>query len=267
MPRHRILPSVTLIASVAFSLVMGANVLAQPASTPAASRLAKTAPADLGGPAWSSLTAAQRQALAPLERDWSGIDGPRKTKWLEIAARYHSLPADEQRRLQERMTEWARLTPAERGRARLSFQEAKQLTPHERQARWEAYQALPEDQRKALAARARRPVADRTNDRPRTGASAPLAAVPKQSTAGPSAPTRPMVKPVAPTVVQAAPGATTTLMTKSPTPPAHQHPGQPKIVASPTHVDRSTLLPKGGPQAPVAPHAAAAGANASSPHP
>lgn len=266
MSRRRILLPATLIASVAFSLVMGQQVQAQPASSSSAARAAKPSPSDLGGPAWSSLTAAQRQALSPLERDWSSIDGSRKSKWLEIAARYPALPPDEQRRLQERMTEWARLTPAERGRARLSFQEAKQLSPQERQARWEAYQALPEDQRKALAERARPTAAERGYDKPRPAvASAPLAAVPKQTTAA-SAPPRPVVKPVAPTVVQAAPGATTTLMTKSPTPPPHQHPGQPKIVASPTHVDRSTLLPKGGPQAPIASQARAGGA-ASSPHP
>ncbi|WP_395700087.1 DUF3106 domain-containing protein [Aquabacterium sp.] len=267
MPRRLILVlPATLFASVAFSLVVGAGALAQSASAPAAARNGKLASSELGGPSWSSLTAAQRQALAPLERDWSGIDGQRKSKWLEIASRYASLPADEQRRLQARMTEWARLTPAERGRARLSFQEAKQLSPHERQTRWEAYQALPEDQRKALAARARRANPERGAERSRLGASAPLAAVPKQT--GTNAPARAAVKPVAPTVVQAAPGATTTLMTRSPSPPPHQHPGQPKIVASPTHVDRSTLLPKGGPQAPAAPQAAATGgATASSPHP
>jgi hypothetical protein len=41
-------------------------------------------------------------------------------------------------------------------------------------------------------------------------------------------------------------------MTKTPSPPPHQKPGQPKIAASPNQVDRSTLLPKHGPQAAVA---------------
>jgi hypothetical protein len=56
-------------------------------------------------------------------------------------------------------------------------------------------------------------------------------------------------KPVAPTVVQAKPGATTTLMTTTAEPPAHHRPGQPKIAAKPGQVDRSTLLPRSGPQA------------------
>lgn len=229
---------------------------AQPAPSPAPAKPAvKTTSPDTSGPQWHQLSPAQRQALAPLQKDWSGIDGPRKAKWLEIAARYPSLPPGEQQRLQARMTEWARMTPTERGRARLSFQEAQQLSPQQRQERWEAYKALPEDERRALAERAK-PVAPR----PAAAASAPLEGVVPKRTAAASAPAqRAGVKPVAPTVVQVAPGATTTLMTKTPSPPPHQKPGQPKIVASPSQVDRATLLPKDGPQAPIASQAAASG--------
>jgi hypothetical protein len=239
--RQRIVGPATLIIGVAFSLVLLTGAPAQPASgTP---RTSKTS-TEAGSPAWSALSQQQRSALAPLERDWARIDASRKQKWLEIANRYPSMPPDERERMQQRMGEWARMTPAERGQARLSFQEAKQLSPQQRQARWEAYQALPEDERRALASRAQ-PKADKV----KPAASAPLAAVPKQNLAA-SRPAQGIHgKPVAPTVVQAKPGATTTLMTKSPTPPAHQQPGQPKINATPGQVDRSTLLPKGGPQA------------------
>ena len=58
----------------------------------------------------------------------------------------------------------------------------------------------------------------------------------------------PLVKPVAPTIVQAKPGATTTLMTRPATPAAHLHPGQPTIAAKPDQVNRNTLLPRRGPQ-------------------
>lgn len=200
------------------------------------------------GPAWGALTAQQRSVLAPLQRDWASIDASRKAKWLEVAARFPSLPAAEQQRVQVRMAEWARLTPAERGRARLSFQETKQLSGEQKQQRWEAYQALPDEERKALAARAK-PADDRARApvRPAT----PLdVAQPKQTASAPrvAAPAA-LVKPVAPTIVQAKPGATTTLMTKPVAPPAHQLPGQPKIAAKPGQVDRRTLLPQSGPQA------------------
>jgi hypothetical protein len=48
--------------------------------------------------------------------------------------------------------------------------------------------------------------------------------------------------------VQAGPGATTTLVTRRPTPPAHQQTGLPKIAATPEFVNKSTLLPQRGPQ-------------------
>ncbi len=219
----RVLLATLLIASVALP------ALAQP---PVAAASGATA----GGPAWSSLSPPQRQALAPLERDWASIDEPRKAKWLEFASRFHRLPADEKERVQQRMSEWARMSPAERSRARLNFQESRQFTPEEIHRRWEAYQALPAEERKALA------------ERPQAAApSAGASRSPAASQGGPAQ--TPRVKPVAPTVVQAKPGATTTLMTQQPTPPNHQRAGQPTIAAKPGQVDSATLLPKSGPQA------------------
>ena len=251
-------PAALVFSAVCFFMAFG-PVSAQPPS-PAARASAPPKPAVSGGSPWNSLTATQRQALAPLERDWSNIDAARRSKWIEIANRLPLMPADERQRMQDRMTEWARLTPDERGRARLSFQEAKQLSPQERQARWEAYQALPEEDRKALANRAQ-------NKRDRAAApasaGAPLAAVPKRTPPQGAPAAAVSVKPVAPTVVQATPGATTTLMTKTPSPPAHQKPGQPKIETKPDKVDRTTLLPQRGPQSSGGGAAAPASAPAS----
>lgn len=251
-----------LIFSAVCVFVASGSASAQPpaAATKAAASSAPVRPAVSGGVPWSSLTSAQRQALAPLEREWSNIDAARRSKWLEIANRLPSMPADERRRMQDRMTEWARLTPEERGRARLSFQEAKQLSPQERQARWEAYQALPEEDRKALASRAQD---KRDRAAAQASASAPLTAVPKRTPPQAASATAVTVKPVAPSVVQATPGATTTLMTKTPSPPAHQKPGQPKIEAQPDKVDRTTLLPQRGPQSSAASAAVPASSAAS----
>jgi hypothetical protein len=226
-------------AAIAIGSV-GAALAQTPAPTP------RKAVAQGGGPPWQSLTAQQRTALAPLQADWNGIDADRKSKWLEIAGRFPRLPADEQQRLQGRMSEWTRLSPSERARARLNFQETKQISPQERQARWQAYQALPEPERKALAQRASPGTAQKSADRPPAGASADARGK-RNMVANPSLTARPP-KAVAPTVVQAAPGATTTLVTRQPAPPAHQQTGMPKIAATPGFVDRSTLLPKRGPQ-------------------
>lgn len=224
--------------------VLPATGLGQAPATAAAGTASRP---DASGPSWPSLTVQQRTALEPLKRDWSGIDASRKTKWLEVAARFPTMPAADQQRVQERMAEWARMSPVERGRARLSYQESKQFSPEQKQARWEAYQALPDGERKALADRNRRP--DDAARQPGAAASAPGAVQPKSSSAARPPASAPLAKQVAPTLVQAKPGATTTLMNTPAAPPAHHRPGQPKIAAKPGQVDRSTLLPQSGPQA------------------
>lgn len=200
------------------------------------------------GVRWQALTPAQREALAPLERDWPGIDAPRKQKWIALAARFKTLSPDERARITARMAEWAKLTPAERGQARLRFEEARQLPVPDRSERWRAYQALPPEQRQQLAARAA------------SAASAPREAASKPAKVGrdskeakfnvvPNPALSQAPRPVAPTLVQAAPGATTTSITRRPAPPAHQQSGMPKIATTPEFVNRSTLLPRRGPQA------------------
>ena len=237
------MPALTRSFTLALLLAAGACAHAQPAK-PAT---VVVAVADADGPGWSSLSAQQRAVLGPLQRDWHTIDAARKAKWLEVAARFPSMPPEERQRVQERMAEWARMTPAERGRARLTFQESKQLTREEKQARWDAYQALPDEKRQALAERAA-PAGDM---RKSASGAAPVSAAGAAKTTEPTRPGAPPppVKPVAPTIVQAKPGATTTLMTRPAAPPAHQQPGQPKIAAKPGQVDRQTLLPQRGPQA------------------
>ena len=56
------------------------------------------------------------------------------------------------------------------------------------------------------------------------------------------------VKPVAPTLVQAKPGATTSLISAKPAQTLHQQPGLPKIAATAGFVNPNTLLPRRGPQ-------------------
>lgn len=223
-----------------FVLVLASPVLAAPpaasASAPNAGFAAASRP---GGPAWGKLTASQQSVLSPLKGEWAGIDAARKRKWLDIADRFGQLPADEQGRIRERMVEWARLSPEERARARFNFQEAKQLSPQDRQARWEEYLALPEADRMALAARARSP-APGAASAPSAGASASK------------------VRPVAPTVVQAQPGATTTSMAPKPARPLAVPPGAPKVAMQPAMVNPTTLLPQTGPQAAASNRAASA---------
>ena len=204
--------------------------------------------ADLArSPGWNGLSIAQKQALAPLQRDWATLDEQRKEKWLEVAARFPAMSADERARVRERMTEWARLTPSERARARLQFQEAQQLPAAERQARWQAYQSLSPEERSKLAQRAKPVIkAASAPDNPPRVAATPAASSGKRNIVQATA--LPPSRAVSPTVVQAKPGATTTSMATKVTPPAHHQTGLPKIAATPGFVDSATLLPKRGPQ-------------------
>ncbi|HEY3635888.1 MAG TPA: DUF3106 domain-containing protein, partial [Caldimonas sp.] len=129
---------------------------------------------------------------------------------------------------------------------RLRFEEARQLPAPDRSARWQEYQALSPEQRALLAARAAASAPHEAASRPGRGArdskEAKANLVPNPTLAQPP-------RPVSPTLVQAAPGATTTLITRHPTPPPHQQSGMPKIATTSEFVQRSTLLPQRGPQA------------------
>lgn len=223
----------------------GAQTLARPGA-PGAPPDARTSES---GVRWQELSPSQRAALRPLEREWPQIDAPQKQKWLELSLRVPSMSADERNRVQARMNDWARLSPQERGRTRLNFEEAKQLPAKDRQARWEAYQALPPEQKRALAERAVPPPPGgaRRGDGPAAERSARDVPQLKSNIVPNTTYTAPP-RPVAPTVVQAQPGATTTLMSKRASPPTHQQPGMPKIAATPEFVDKATLLPRRGPQ-------------------
>lgn len=102
--------------------------------------------------AWAHLSDAQHAALAPFAAEWDTFSDERRRKWLKIAARYPKLPLEAQKRLQERMTEWVRMTPEQRRVARENYQASKALPPQARQRAWKDYQQLPPDQKARLAA-------------------------------------------------------------------------------------------------------------------
>ncbi len=105
-------------------------------------------------PAWSELTTAQREALAPLSSDWAALDAERKRKWLEVAAKYPRLSPEGKQKLHERMAEFSRLTPEQKKTARENFRRAYEVPAEQRQATVQKYQELPEDKKRELANRA-----------------------------------------------------------------------------------------------------------------
>jgi hypothetical protein len=103
-------------------------------------------------PTWAELTPQQQTALAPLNGTWRVLGEAHKLKWLAISQNFASMPPAEQARLHSRMTEWAALSPQQRTLARLNFAEAQKVAPSDKRAKWEAYQALPPEEKRKLAA-------------------------------------------------------------------------------------------------------------------
>ena len=99
----------------------------------------------------------QQQSLKPLATAWGGINEAQKRKWLELSKNYPNLSAVDQTVMHSRMNEWVAMTPQQRAAARLNFAKtkelSKELTPDEKKAKWQTYQALSPEEKAKLAAK------------------------------------------------------------------------------------------------------------------
>ncbi|MDF1485224.1 DUF3106 domain-containing protein [Ramlibacter sp. H39-3-26] len=167
-------------------------------------------------PLWNQLTTSQQHALQPLAPHWSALSGPHKRKWIALSQNFPQMSATEQAKLHSRMTEWAGLSMQQRDQARLNFAATNQLDPHDKKASWEAYQALSDEEKRKLAARAA--------PKPRGAAPAIKLAPPERLTVVPAGTTRatavhPARMPEAP-VLLPAPTAVPATMQAPPSPVA-----------------------------------------------
>ena len=109
-------------------------------------------------PFWSELTPLQQQALKPLAVSWNTISEAQKRKWLEVSKNYFTLSPADQTTLHSRMNDWVALSSQQRAEARLNFATTRelstQLTPDEKRAKWQTYQALSPEEKRQLAAQA-----------------------------------------------------------------------------------------------------------------
>jgi hypothetical protein len=166
-------------------------------------------------PLWVELTPAQQQALVPLAPKWDTLSEGQKRKWLALSQNFPKMSGAEQDKLHSRMTEWVALSPQQRTTARLNFGQTQQLSADDKKAKWEAYQALPPEEKKKLAAKAAKP--------PATAAA---------------------VKPVP-----------TDKLAVAPKPVRKHAAPAPKVAAGPPTVERPALAPASQPSAPALPAA------------
>ena len=104
---------------------------------------------------WKSLTENERQTLAPLAAKWESLSDAHRRKWIKIASTIPSMDQSERDKLNQRMEEWAKLSRNDREQARINFAQSKIAGKTDRQASWEAYQALSPEERQRLAETAR----------------------------------------------------------------------------------------------------------------
>lgn len=189
LDRIRMAPGTALVAGAA-AAVASPNYARSTAFT----RLT-TAPESETGPSWESLSTSQQLALYPLAERWVMISEAQKRRWLALAVNFAALPATEQTKVHERMTEWANLSAQQRNQARLNYAVTSRLGLDDKRAQWEAYQALSDAERAALAAAAQ--------PKPKGAATAlspvpakKLAQVPAAVQANPERPNAPKIPPV-----------------------------------------------------------------------
>lgn len=136
-----------------------AQVLPPPAAAPrAAASAVKPVTTVASKPSWAELNPLQQQSLKPLAASWNSISEAQKRKWLEVSKSYPKLSAADQAVMHSRMNEWVTMSPQQRAAARLNFAKTKelsnQLTPDEKKAKWQTYQALSPEEKAKLAEKA-----------------------------------------------------------------------------------------------------------------
>ena len=151
--------SLAILPILAFAQAPATPVAPKPAaSKPTVAAVKPAAPVAASKPAWTDLTTPQQQALKPLTATWNSISEPQKRKWLEVSKNYPALAPADQATMHSRMNEWVDMSPQQRAAARLNFAKtkelSKQLTPDEKKAKWETYQALSPEEKAKLVAKA-----------------------------------------------------------------------------------------------------------------
>ena len=79
-------------------------------------------PTIAGAQSVENLTPVQREALAPLSKEWNTLQIQQQQRLINLAKRYPQLDAVQKQRLHNRLEKWSKLTPEQRNRAREKFQ-------------------------------------------------------------------------------------------------------------------------------------------------
>ena len=133
--------------------VFGLNITSAIAQSSPSATHGKSAaiPAKKPDGTWESLKPSQQQILAPLESDWDYMLPDSRKKWMQVANIYPKMSAQDQQRLQSRMTSWSKLSQKERRLARENYLSSLKFPAEKKAEAWTAYQKLSDEQKKKLA--------------------------------------------------------------------------------------------------------------------
>ena len=142
-----------LFSSLLLRLSMGPLVCGLLAGLPATAQTPPAAaPKVQSSGNWKQLKSHEKQALAPLASQWGELTDTQRSKWLAIVQHFDKLSPAEQQLIQARMKEWVALNPVQRNQARLNFNTVQSVSKDEKKSRWDAYQALSEEEKRKLSA-------------------------------------------------------------------------------------------------------------------
>lgn len=82
---------------------------------------------------WMKLTPIQREALAPLAKQWDALPENYQRDMLGLTKHYEKLTPEQKTRLRTRLLDWNRLTPQQRAQARQKFTAFSKAPPEKRE--------------------------------------------------------------------------------------------------------------------------------------
>ena len=101
--------------------------------------------------AWQRLNPKQKEALAPLGAQWGSLTAQQQNKWLAVSQNFTQLSVADQVTMHTRMADWVALSPQQRTLARLNFNKLQNLPKEDKKSKWEAYQALSDEEKSAFS--------------------------------------------------------------------------------------------------------------------
>ena len=140
-----------LVVLAAFGLLLNSSITFAQTSSGAPHGKTTAIQAKKPDGTWDGLNPTQQKILAPLESDWDYMLPDSRKKWIYVSNIYPKMSAQDQERLQSRMTSWSKLSQKDRRIARENYLASLKFPAEKKAEAWSAYQKLSDEQKKKLA--------------------------------------------------------------------------------------------------------------------